>query len=121
KLYNSFKTYGVNNHVFEVIIECSEKALKTLETIHGIKLNALDPKIGLNIVLPKLENGLGGCSEEKIRWNKGTKGLMKVWNKGLKGCQNAWNKGIPISEESKKKLSESLKGRVSSKKGIKWT
>lgn len=33
------------------------------------------------------------------------------WNKGKKGLQVGWNKGKKMSEESRKKLSESCKGR----------
>jgi len=36
------------------------------------------------------------------------------WNKGVKGVMAAWNKGIPMSDESKQKLSESKKGKHSS-------
>jgi len=36
------------------------------------------------------------------------------WNKGVKGVMVAWNKGIPMSDESKQKLSESKKGKHSS-------
>ena len=32
------------------------------------------------------------------------------WNKSKKGLQSAWNKGVAMSKESRKKLSESLKG-----------
>ena len=35
-------------------------------------------------------------------WKKG----ITPWNKGLKGAQVAWNKGIPMSEETKQKLSK---------------
>jgi very-short-patch-repair endonuclease len=34
-----------------------------------------------------------------------------AWNKGLRGVQIAWNKGKPMSEKSRKKLSESQKTR----------
>lgn len=50
-----------------------------------------------------------------IRTEKTRKKMSKVhkgkipWNKGKKG-QIAWNKGIPRSEETKRKISESLKG-----------
>lgn len=39
------------------------------------------------------------------------------WNKGLKGVQSAWNKGLSMSEEAKKKLSES---RIGEKKLFLW-
>jgi hypothetical protein len=42
---------------------------------------------------------------------------MTPWNKGKKGAP-AWNKGIPFREESKIKLSASLKGRTPPNKGV---
>ena len=46
------------------------------------------------------------------------KGLMP-WNKGKKTGVIPWNKGIPMREESRKKLSESQKGKSSQMKGKK--
>lgn len=46
------------------------------------------------------------------------------WNKGTKGLQVAWNKGKPLSEELKKRVSETLKRkgiRPPSRKGVKLT
>ena len=36
---------------------------------------------------------------------------MPIWNKGKKGLQIAWNKGRQLSEEHKRKVSESHKGK----------
>ena len=52
--------------------------------------------------------------KRNIPWNKGLKGI-KTNNKG----NSPWNKGIPMKEESKKKLKNSLKGRTSPNKGKK--
>jgi len=41
------------------------------------------------------------------------------WNKGKKGTQIAWNKGISHSEETRKKISETLKGHTPWNKGLK--
>lgn len=40
-----------------------------------------------------------------------------AWNKGLKGTQEPWNKGIPMTEFTRIKLKERLKGR---NKGRSW-
>ena len=37
----------------------------------------------------------------RIPWNKGTKGIVKAWNKG--------KKMTPLSEETKKKISEKMR------------
>ena len=48
----------------------------------------------------------------QIPWNKGKKGQIP-WNKGKKGVMPIpWNKGKPQTVETKRKLSESLKGRI---------
>lgn len=59
-------------------------------------------------------------------WNKGTKGLMKAWNKGISvDCGGKKFKigdkirlGKKHTEESKKKMSDSLKGRKAWNKGL---
>ena len=61
---------------------------------------------------------LSAAHKGKSSWNKGIKtgkpswnsGLSIGWNKGTKGLQVAWNKGVPMSDETKKKLSDSHKG-----------
>ena len=65
-------------------------------------------------------------------WNKDTKGVMKVnktsFKKGthyspdteFKKGQLSWNEGIPCAEETKKKISNALKGRLSGDKHPNW-
>ncbi len=63
-----------------------------------------------------------GVKTGKPAWNSGTKGLCKAWNKGTKGLMAVpWNKGRPMTEELRKKISESRKGQVSRWKGRKHT
>ena len=72
-----------------------------------------------------------GFKKGHIPWNKGIKTGARsaetiknnsiaqkkyrethpIWNKGKKGLQVGWNKGIPRSEETRRKISESLTGR----------
>ena len=53
KLYNSFKKYGVENHSFEVVIECKESQLNELERYYQDLYNVIHPKHGLNCKLTK--------------------------------------------------------------------
>jgi group I intron endonuclease len=54
KLYNSLITYGVNNHIYEIIEECDIKYRYEKEHIYGLYYNVIDD--GLNSVLPKYGN-----------------------------------------------------------------
>src|SRR3990172_9485444 len=77
-----------------------------------------------------------GFLKGNIPHNKGIKGVMVIWNKGTKGIMKPnktsikkgtrlspatefkqndipWNKGMPVSAETKEKLSIALKGRSS--------
>jgi len=59
KLYNSFQKYGIDNHQFEIIEECSEDILDEREIYWGNHYNVLGDN-GLNL---RLGNGRGSCSE----------------------------------------------------------
>ena len=64
KLYNSFKKYGIENHSFEVIIECKESQLNELERYYQDLYNAIHPKHGLNCKLTKSTDRKAVLSEE---------------------------------------------------------
>lgn len=51
KLYGSLKKYGVSNHKFEVIEECSSSELNNLERFWQDEFDVLDREKGLNLVL----------------------------------------------------------------------
>ena len=95
KLYNSLKKYGPENHVFEILEECSIEQLDERETYWGTKFNVLG-KDGLTLRLGK---GRGSCSEATKR---------KISNSLL---------GKKKSEEHCKNLSESKIGIPSKRKG----
>jgi len=62
-------------------------------------------------------------NKNRTSWNKGiplTEETKKKMSEKLKG-HVAWNKGIPRDEEIKKKISEKLKGRIAWNKGIPHT
>lgn len=91
RLYRSFLKYGVENHKFEILCECTKEDMRKLECQYGIFYNVLDNELGLNCVLPKFNDSYSVTEETK----------RKISNK-LKGRE--W------SEESRKKNSISLKG-----------
>jgi len=66
--------------------------------------------VGAEIVQTTLDQ-LHGNKNERGQFSEGN----IPWNKG----KSSWNKGIPMSEESKRKLSESKKGQIPWNKGKK--
>ena len=82
-LYNSFQKYGIDNHQFEIIEECSEDKLDEREIYWGEYYKVLSE--GLNCRLGK---GRGSCSEEtkqKIGINNKGKGVKSIIQYDLEG------------------------------------
>lgn len=74
KLYNSFQKYGIDNHQFEIIEECSGDQLDEREIYWGNQYDVLGDN-GLNL---RLGNGRGSCSEEtKNKISNSLKGQRK--------------------------------------------
>jgi len=94
-LYRSFIKYGVENHKFEIIIECLESELNELERYYQDLYSAIGLK-GLNCKLTKTDSLKGRHSEE-------TKKKLSIALKGKKT-------GRKMSEENKRKISERSKG-----------
>jgi len=65
-LYNSFVKYGVENHIFEIIEECSLEQLNEREIYWGNKFNVLDYNKGLNCKLGKGKGALNSKTKQKI-------------------------------------------------------
>lgn len=93
KLYRSFMKYGIDNHVFEILEECSVDELDNTEIkwINYFKTN----KTGLNI----LEGG--GNSRKGVKHTNETKQKM---SKSHLGKQD--------TEQTKNKKSQSAKGKI---------
>jgi group I intron endonuclease len=116
KLYNSFITYGVENHTFEIIKECKEEEIPYYERHYQEYYNVLDREFGLNLKLRNVGDKKQVQSEEtkqKIRekakgrkQSEQTKRKLSEVNKGHK-----YNLGKKRSEETRKKMSESNKGK----------
>lgn len=67
KLYRSFKKYGVENHKFEIVEECTLDNLRERELYYGNLYEVLDSKKGLNCRLPKTGESFTYMSEETKR------------------------------------------------------
>jgi len=99
KLYNSFKKYGYENHIFEIIEECSFENLYIRERYYGELFEVLGEK-GLNLSLPKNGEQKTGISEE-------TRKRMSDSSKGEKASFY----GRHHTDEAKQKIREAQTGR----------
>ena len=106
KLYNSLKKHGPENHIFEIIEECSEDLLLERETYWKEYYKVLE--------IPSLcckMDGKGGRDSEE------TKNRKSIGNIGKKLSQETINKisktkkGKPLSEDHKAKVINGLKKR----------
>ena len=120
-IHNSLLTYGVENHIFEVIEKCSLEEKNTKEATWGHFYNVFTN--GLNDSLPKI-NGKTGFSErymskkvfteetrEKMRLN----GFKRKQTEETKEKLRKIKKGFKHTEETKIKISKKRTGTKLSK------
>ena len=93
KLYYSFKKYGIENHNFEVLIECEVKDLEKFEIFYIEQYNSVEE--GLNI--SRGGNYFGEVNKGKKHKDSTIKKMRDWWAKNAK----------PRSKETIKKISES--------------
>ena len=67
RLYRSFLKYGVENHKFEIVEECTMENVRERELYYGILYEVLDKNKGLNCRLPKEGEAASYMSEETKR------------------------------------------------------
>ena len=89
-IHSDLETYGLDNFKFEVLLECPEDMLCQWERDMICLYDSDDPEKGYN--------------------SKNDRPYSLKTSESLKG-QKAWNRGIPRSEETRRKISETLKGR----------
>ena len=95
---DDLKTFGLENFKFKVLLECPEDMLCQWERDMIALYDSDDPEKGYNDK---------GDRPYSLKTSESLKG-HKPWSKG----KPAWNKGIPCSEETRRKMSEKLKGRI---------
>lgn len=130
-LYKSILKYGFENHLFETIEECNSIELNDRERYWQDYYNVLGEN-GLNCILTKSTNKNQVISKEtRVKLSEVSKGVKKTLlhsqniSKSKTGSRNGMfgkipkNKGVKMSEETRVKLSKSLKGRISPRKGVK--
>jgi group I intron endonuclease len=112
KLYASFNFYGVENHIFEILEECSIEMLNERERYWQEYYDVLSEN-GLNCKLTETNDRSGELSNEsRLNMSNAQKNLYQkgyeVWNKGIKGEKSHWF-GRKHTEKTKKKMSENQK------------
>lgn len=111
KLNSSLKKHGHENHTFEIIEECIQELLNERE-IHWIKhFDTFDTPHGMNL---KIGGEQGLMSEETIKkMSEAQKGNKRTpfTEVHLKNMSEAQKKREPPTEETKKKISLTLKSR----------
>jgi group I intron endonuclease len=115
KLYNSFVKYGVDNHIFEVVKECSFEDLFKYERELGVELNVIEN--GLNLKLPKygdLKQIISKETRDKrsnfMKGNKFTLGYVPTLE--TRALLSKIHKGRFVSEDTKAKQALAATGRV---------
>jgi len=131
RLHYSLKKYGISNHAFEIIENCSEEDLNIRERYWQEYYNVLVE--GLNCRLTGTEDKSGKLSDEhKKRISESSKGhkLSEVTKKRMSESRTGKTKapmsreaidraaktrtGQKRSEETKRKMSEAKKGKPAS-------
>lgn len=138
KLYNSLLKHGVENHIYEIVLQCELKELNDKEVLYIELNNSFDTDNGLNLTSGgRYRTKLSRDSVEKIRLSsKGNKNRLgkpkslseidKIKNTmiGRKYSQERIDnmskagRGRIVSQEVRDKMSKSRKGRATWNKGI---
>jgi len=110
RLYNSLKKYGFDNHVFEIIEECSIDLLNKRERYWQDFYNVINDDVGLNCILTNTKNKKKILSEE-------TKDKISKSNKGKKHSDETRIK-MSLSNNNRKhtfETKEKFKNKIFSK------
>lgn len=105
-VYKAFNKYGLENFSFSVIEECLVEELDEKEIFYIEKFNTYAFKENSN----GYNMTLGGKTCRGYVHSEEARKRMSLAKKGTE----PWNKGVPISEETRQKLSEKLSGKTHS-------
>lgn len=108
-LYAAKVKYGIKNFKKDILV-FNIPNLKYANLLEETFIDAEREKVGRENCYNIANGGDGGNlvgGPTKGSWKKG----HIPWNKGKKGCQVAWNKGKSWSDNTKLKISKSLKDK----------
>ena len=110
KLYNSFKKYGVGNHEFEILEECSIESLNVRERYWQDYYDVLGIN-GLNCRLTGIDDRTGKLSEETIEKMK--KSALMLWKSDeRRKSQSILTSGSNNGMYGKKELPDNKERRI---------
>ena len=110
RIYRSFIKYGIDNHKFKLIKECSKEELTKWER-HFQELYDSAGKNGLNCILVKTDDFSGGHSDEsKKKISEGLKG--RTFSQEHRAKIAEANRNRVISDETRYKLGNGNRGRT---------
>ena len=117
---DDLETYGLANFKFEILLECPETMLAQWERDMICLYDSDNPEKGYNCKNDRpysLKRNESLKGRPHASFSVETKRKMSESHKG----KPAWNKGksgSPFSEEHKRKISEALKGRPANNRGV---
>ncbi len=117
RLKYAIEKYGISNFTRETLCECSSRSdLDKMEKLWIRKLQSKNPTIGYN-----LESGgrrfSGKSGETANKISESLKGRT-FSDEHRENMKKAWKTRPPVSEETKKKMSESKRGIPTWNKGV---
>jgi group I intron endonuclease len=132
KIYRSIKKYGIENHIFDVVEECSICELNSRERYWQDYYDVIGVN-GLNCTLQGYNDKSGKLSKETIdKIKKNRKGITSKYknpelrlykiSESLKGkkLSDAHKKSISISQIGLKRSPEAIRKSAESRRGLKF-
>ena len=113
-LAKEFQTFGLDNFKFEILLECPEDMLCQWERDMICLYDADDPEKGYN---SKNDRPYSLKRTEALKGRKLSEETKRKISESHKG-KPAWNRGISLSDETRRKMSESHKGKPVWNRGI---
>ena len=115
-LAKEFQTFGLDNFKFEILLECPEDMLCQWERDMICLYDADDPEKGYNC---KKNRPYSLKRTEALKGRKLSEETKRKISESHKGCV-AWNKGLKniYSDETRRKISETHKGKPAWNRGI---